>query len=189
MVSNASWTVRIFSDWMSSCRVKNGCRVADSFEFCWYTTDLIKENSWWGTRRRDIRGHGRPAVWREDGDHNYCSVKSNLRMFARTRGKEVCDSGCPWWLTASATLTGEKLFSRWKRDSQTNYSEQRLRADQRDRTRLGGCTRHTNQSTILKVGLFPCMTSIFLKVQGFALSLFAVEASQLFWSPMVGAGH
>lgn len=204
MVSNASWTVRIFSDWMSSCRVKNGCRVADSFEFCWYTTDLIKENSWWGTRRRDIRGHGWPAALREDDDHNYCSVKFNLRMLVWTRGKEVCNSGCPWWLTASATLIGEKLFSRWKRDSQTNYSEQRLRADQRDRTRLTGCTHHTNQSTIFKkphhkhhvtacrtylVGLFPCMTSIFLKVEGFSLSVFAVEASRLFWSPTVGAGH
>lgn len=45
MVSNASWTVRIFSDWMSSCRVKNGCRVADSLEFCWYTTDLKKKTA------------------------------------------------------------------------------------------------------------------------------------------------
>lgn len=40
MVSRASCTVRIFSDWMSSCRVKNGWSVADSFELCWYTTDL-----------------------------------------------------------------------------------------------------------------------------------------------------
>lgn len=110
MVSNASWTVRIFSDWMSSCRVKNGCRVADSFEFCWYTTDLIKENSWWGTRRRDIRGHGWPAALREDDDHIYCSVKFNLHMFVRTSGKEVCYSGCPWWVTASATLRGKTIF-------------------------------------------------------------------------------
>ena len=35
---------------MSSCRVKKGCKVADSLEFCWYTTDLTgkRRQPQWG---------------------------------------------------------------------------------------------------------------------------------------------
>lgn len=144
MVSSASWTVRIFSDWMSSCRVKNGCRVADSLEFCWYTTDLIKENSWWDTRRCNVHGHRWPAALREVVDHNYCSVKFNLRIFAWTRGKEVYYSGCSWWLTASATLIGKNYFQGGNVIHKP-ITQNRGRADQQDLIRLSGCTCHTKQ--------------------------------------------
>lgn len=60
-VSRASCTVRIFSDWMSSCRVKKGCRVADSLEFCWYTTDLTEKQN----GRLDIISDRELGLWFE----------------------------------------------------------------------------------------------------------------------------